>query len=177
MGLAHFMESDAVLMVIDYHLVTTITVDRLLQAIDKTSLTAFVTQYGIEVFDDADLPVILIGKSRDLGRRLILVTVATDGCGLMRSVSVTGHALGLRKDGNIVCAAVTILIRTAARLLEAEPGVRVTGGPGARGEFKLLIESVDEGKFELVKNVGDYFLRGVRDLQAEFPDDCAVQVM
>ena len=107
---------------------------------------------------------------------MILVTVVTDGCGKMRSVTVDGHAFGLHKEGNVVCAAVTVLVRTAARLLEADPGVCVSGGPGGRGKFKLIVESADEGKTELVKAVGDFLVQGMRDLQAEFPGDCTLKI-
>ncbi|MBN1686419.1 MAG: ribosomal-processing cysteine protease Prp [Spirochaetales bacterium] len=107
---------------------------------------------------------------------MILVTVAQDGCGKMESVTVDGHALGLRRGGNIVCAAVTILVRTAARLLEADPDVRVSGGPGERGEFTLFVDSAGQDKNALVKTVGDFLVQGLKDLQAEFPDDCTLEI-
>lgn len=107
---------------------------------------------------------------------MVLVTVVVDGNGMMRRATAAGHALGLQKGDNIVCAAVTILLRTAARLLESKNGVDVSGGPGARGEFSLTIESVDQDRVEFVKTTGDYLLRGIRDLQAEFPGECTLQV-
>jgi len=107
---------------------------------------------------------------------VIIVTVIIDGGGIIKSVRVAGHALGLQKGGNIVCAAATVLVRTAARMLEAEDGVLVTGGPGARGEFALDIKSVNHDKTDFVKTTGNYLLQGIRDLMSEFPEDCSLKV-
>ena len=106
---------------------------------------------------------------------MIVVTVVTDGDGNIGSVSVSGHALGMEKGGNIVCAAVTVLVRTAARLLEETPGVKVSGGPGGRGEFELRIDEAEKRKGGYVKAVGDYLLKGIKDLRDEFPDDCTLE--
>ncbi len=106
---------------------------------------------------------------------MIVVAVVFDGDGIIECVSVSGHALGLEKGGNIVCAAVTVLVRTAARVLEALPGVQVSGGPGERGEFELCIDGVDKRKAGYVKAVGDYLLRGIKDLRDEFPGDCTIE--
>ena len=108
---------------------------------------------------------------------MIRLTVFTDGHGVLTGAEVAGHALGLQKGGNIVCAAVTVLVRTAARLLEAEEGVGITGGPGPRGEFAFEIEGVERSKIEFVKTTGSYLMQGIRDLQKEFPDDCTLKVM
>ncbi len=106
---------------------------------------------------------------------MIVVTVVSDGNEMIRSVSVSGHALGLEKGGNIVCAAVTVLVRTAARLLESVPGVEVSGGGGNRGEFELHIDEVDIRRNGYGKAVGDYLLMGIRDLRDEFPGDCTLK--
>lgn len=106
---------------------------------------------------------------------MIVVAVVYGRDKLLERVSVSGHASGLQKGGNIVCAAVTVLIRTAARLLEGLPGVDLTGGPGGRGEFELRIEGVDERKLEYVRAVGDYLIKGIKDLQDEFPGDCLIE--
>jgi uncharacterized protein YsxB (DUF464 family) len=106
---------------------------------------------------------------------VIVVTVDVDRDGMIKSATASGHAIGLEKGGNIVCAAATVLIRTAARLLEETPGVQVAGGPGKRGELSLFIEKVSEQSKSYVKAVGDYLLAGIRDLQYEFPDECTLE--
>ena len=106
---------------------------------------------------------------------MIVVTVDLNDDGIIKSAVVSGHAIGLEKGGNIVCAAATILIRTAARLLEGTRGVKVAGGPGRSGELSLFIEKVGEQSKSYVKAVGDYLLTGIRDLQHEFPDDCTLE--
>jgi len=106
---------------------------------------------------------------------VIVVAVVYGRDTLLRRVTVSGHASGLQKGGNIVCAEVTVLIRTAARLLEGLPGVDLAGGPGKRGEFEIRIDGVDKRKLEYVKAVGDYLIQGIKDLQEEFPGDCLIE--
>lgn len=106
---------------------------------------------------------------------MIIVAVVYDRSDMIECVSVSGHASGLKKGGNIVCAAVTALVRTAARLLEELPGVDVSGGPGERGEFELCVDVVDKRRVEYVKAVGDYLITGIKDLRDEFPDDCLIE--
>ncbi len=108
---------------------------------------------------------------------MIHIAVSVDGREIVRNARVTGHAIGIQKGGNIVCAAVTVLVRTAARLLENRQGVRVSGGPGERGEFSLEVESIEQGAVEFVRATGDFLLQGIRDLQTEFPEDCTLTVM
>ncbi len=107
---------------------------------------------------------------------MVRVTVVIDGYGKLTELTVSGHALGLQKGGNIVCAAVTVLVRTAARMLEAVPGIQVSGGAAERGEFTLSVDSVDDNKVALVKTVGDFLVQGIGDLQSEFPEDCTLKV-
>ena len=106
---------------------------------------------------------------------MIVVTVVIGDKEIIERVSVSGHAFGLEKGGNIVCAAVTILLRTAARLLENISGVEVSGGPAERGEYELRIGHVDISRRCYVKTVGEFLLQGIKDLGTEFPDDCMLE--
>ena len=84
--------------------------------------------------------------------------------------------MSLPQGENIVCAAATVLLRTAARLLEAEDGIQVSGGSETRGFLTLSIDVANEGKRDFLLAVGNFLTVGLCDLQKEFPGDCAVEI-
>jgi hypothetical protein len=105
---------------------------------------------------------------------VIRVTVETGADGVPRSVSADGHSLAFEIGQNIVCAAATVLLRTAARLLEATDGIEVTGGAGERGRLAFSVAVLDESRIGYAKAVGDYLIQGMSDLEREFPGECAL---
>jgi uncharacterized protein YsxB (DUF464 family) len=88
--------------------------------------------------------------------------------GLLRSFAADGHA-GIDPRGkNIACAAVTALLRTAAKLCAERALVRE--GAGVKpGELRLVVTSVPEAERAWLRGVTDFLLRGMKDLQDEFP--------
>ena len=106
---------------------------------------------------------------------MIRVGIARSTDGSVRRLTATGHAVAGPLGGNIVCAAASVLIRTAARALEEESGIRLTGGAGARGEFLAEIESVSPDRLDWVRGVTDSLLRGLEDLAADYPHEVEVR--
>ena len=107
---------------------------------------------------------------------MIRVTVKTDEHGVLREVKATGHSAAFEKGENIVCAAATILLRTAGRLLETSPGIRISGRSELRGELEFSVDVISEEQQDYVKAVGDYLMRGISDLQEEFPGECVLVI-
>ena len=105
---------------------------------------------------------------------MIRVTVVTDGSGVLEEVTATGHSFAFAQGENIVCAAATILLRSAARLLDSDKNIRVSGGIGLRGQYEFKVKVLEDGKNEYARAVGDYLKQGIADLQREFPGECAL---
>lgn len=105
---------------------------------------------------------------------MIRVTIETDGGGVLRKVSADGHSLAFEIGQNIVCAAATMLLRTAARLLGSTEGIEVSGGAPERGRLDFEISVLDESKRGYTKTVGDFLVQGMSDLEREFPGECAL---
>jgi len=108
---------------------------------------------------------------------LIRVEIARAARGSLRQLKATGHAIGGPLGGNIVCAAASVLIRTAARTLESEPGIRLSGGANARGEFSVEVESVAADRVDWVCGVTESLLRGLADLVADYPREVEVRIV
>jgi uncharacterized protein YsxB (DUF464 family) len=98
-----------------------------------------------------------------------VVTVTLDGSFLLRSLAVTGHAEGGLKGNDVVCAAVTVLVRTAAAVLSDKNYITAHIFAPARGELYLDVECVREGE-PYLSAVQDFLLEGLGSLAAEYPD-------
>jgi uncharacterized protein YsxB (DUF464 family) len=105
---------------------------------------------------------------------VIRVTVTTDAKGVLEKVTATGHSLEFPRGENIVCAAATVLLRTAVRLLEREKGLQISSNARSRGEVEFKVKLIDKKISERVRAVGDYLKQGIADLEREFPGECAL---
>ena len=88
--------------------------------------------------------------------------------GLLLRFDADGHAGSDPRGQNIACAAVTTLLRTAGRLCAERSLVREGGGEKP-GELRLVVAPVPERDRPWLRGVTDFLLRGMKDLQDEFP--------
>ncbi len=86
------------------------------------------------------------------------------------SLKADGHALFDRKGKDIVCAAVTVLARTAALTFEGRPGVDFNGDAPVRGEVAFTVRASGPAKAE-VNFAADFLSRGFESLAREFPQN------
>ena len=104
------------------------------------------------------------------------ITVVTDNSGTIRNVIASGHAGSSEKGTNIVCAAVTTLLRTAIRVLDSVDGISIRRDAGERGSLDFSVVAIQDGYDQYAKAAGDFLIVGLRDIQDEFPHDCAVTI-
>jgi uncharacterized protein YsxB (DUF464 family) len=107
---------------------------------------------------------------------MIVMTVVLDGSGLLKSCDVRGHAGAGKQGTDIVCAAVSVLARTALAVLAGRDGIAVRGGPGGRGEFSLEIQGLSAAGREFLTGAGAFLVEGFRSVAAEFPQNCTLDI-
>jgi uncharacterized protein YsxB (DUF464 family) len=107
---------------------------------------------------------------------LVRVTVELFPDGCLASFRAEGHAEGGSHGANLACAAVTQLLRTAARLLCSVHGLVKTGGADTPGEMHIELSRDFTTDREWLRGVTDFLLRGIRDLEAEFPAEVVLIV-
>ena len=107
---------------------------------------------------------------------MVRVAVVTNGSGIIRQVTATGHAGSVAKGSNIVCSAVTILLRTTVRLFEKTDGVVMSRKAQERGSLEFSISGIHGGIDQYVRALGDFLIGGLQDLQDEFPAECTVTI-
>jgi uncharacterized protein YsxB (DUF464 family) len=100
-----------------------------------------------------------------------------DHGGALRGFSVSGHAGSAARGEDLVCAAVSILFRTAARVLQLQRDVRVRGSAPDSGRMELQIEELPAPRRQWLIGLTDFLVRGTRDLQEENPEAIAVRVI
>ncbi len=101
----------------------------------------------------------------------ILLAVSRDR--LLRRFEATGHT-GADPGRNIVCAAATILLRTAGRECMAH-GLAAQGSADAPGEMAMVLTG-GTAQDDWLRGVTDLLVRGMSDLEREFPDQIALRV-
>ena len=106
---------------------------------------------------------------------MISVDAAFDKAGLLKSCRVEGHAGAGKKGADIVCAAVSVLVRTAIGILSGKDGITVRGDAPERGLLWIETEYTAEGK-EYLSAAGDFLIGGLKSVAEEFPENCSLKV-
>jgi uncharacterized protein YsxB (DUF464 family) len=104
---------------------------------------------------------------------MVKVELVLDDTGLLRSCGVRGHAGAGERGYDIVCAAVSVLVNTAFRVLSNREGITVRGEAPERGEFWLETECTAEGR-EFLAAAGAFLREGLLSVSEEFPEFCQV---
>jgi uncharacterized protein YsxB (DUF464 family) len=108
---------------------------------------------------------------------VITIKAVTDETGLLRSCEVRGHAGAGPKGGDIVCAAVSVLTRTALSVLNTREDIIVRGGAPERGVFMLEAEAYDGPGRDFLAAAGAFLLEGVDSVAREYPGNCTMTVL
>ena len=90
-------------------------------------------------------------------------------------VSSRGHAEGSPAGENILCAAVSVLIRSFARAVEDAPGIESEGGAPEPGILDLTVLRIGKEKEEWFEGLSHFLVRGLRDLEGEYPEKLRIQ--
>jgi len=106
---------------------------------------------------------------------MINIDVIVDETGVLRSCKVTGHARAGKTGADIVCAAVSVLMRTGIRILAGRKGISVSSGAPKTGHWWLEIEYTAEGR-DFLSAAGDFLITGLHSVAEDFPDNCRLKV-
>jgi uncharacterized protein YsxB (DUF464 family) len=106
---------------------------------------------------------------------LIEADVVFDGAGLLRSCRVRGHA-GAGKGGAVVCAAVSLLVRSVLRTLSGRRGIEIRGDAPERGLLWMEAACTAEGK-EFLSAAGIFLAEGLKSVAEGYPARCRVNFL
>ncbi len=105
----------------------------------------------------------------------VKIDISEHGC--IAGCSSSGHSSHSFQGNKSVCTAVSTLVRTLSRMLFIESDIRIEGNAPGEGSLFFTILHVPETRTEWLKGVSDFFIRGIEDLQSEYPDDVYMEIV
>jgi uncharacterized protein YsxB (DUF464 family) len=99
--------------------------------------------------------------------------------GLLRSCKASGHAGWGKAGRDIVCAAVSVLMRTGLEALQSRSGIKVEGY-AEKGECWIEVScDSDEGdkSRDFLMGVGTFLLKGLQSVADEYPRYCRMNIL
>ena len=106
---------------------------------------------------------------------MIRIDAALDDAGLLKSCRVSGHAGSGPMGGDIVCAAVSVLTRTAMTVLSRREGSTVGAAAPERGQVLMEIGYTGAGK-AFLSAAGAFLLEGLKSVAGEYPEYCSMNI-
>lgn len=105
---------------------------------------------------------------------MITVNLVLEQDGTLVSVVAKGHALQGSFGTDIVCAAVSVLLRTTLAVLDGSSPVLQVETAG-RGSLGITVMACNESDFPLLRYAGLFLQRGIAGLAAEYPASIEMQ--
>jgi uncharacterized protein YsxB (DUF464 family) len=106
---------------------------------------------------------------------VIKIDAVIEDDGTLRACKACGHAGAGKTGSDIVCAAVSVLMRTALSVLSGKKGIVVRGDAPEKGEFWLEADYEAEGKDFLFAS-GNFLIEGLMSIAQEFPQNCELNI-
>jgi len=106
---------------------------------------------------------------------LIDIEAVLEPDGTLRACKASGHAGAGKAGTDIVCAAVSVLMRTALSILSNRQGIKLRGGAPERGQLWLEADYNAEGK-DFLFAAGVFLIEGLKSIAQEYPKNCTLTV-
>jgi uncharacterized protein len=100
---------------------------------------------------------------------MIRATAVLSAGGNLLSFKATGHADAGARGYDIVCAAFSVLARTAYRALGGLPGIELRGSAPERGSVSFEARGA-AASVERAAGIADFLVAGMGDLARDYPD-------
>lgn len=91
--------------------------------------------------------------------------------GRLVSCRAEGHAGYAERGSDIVCSAVTVLIRTTLQVLSGLPGVKLETDASERGKISFKVLGFTSDCEAELKYAGDFLMVGLYSISKEYPDN------
>ena len=102
---------------------------------------------------------------------MIKIEAVLDTNGVLRTCSASGHSGAGPKGADIICAAVSVLMRTAVRVLSGRKGITIRYYAPEPGFLSVEADYTEEGK-DFLFAVGEFLVEGLASVAGEYPESC-----
>jgi uncharacterized protein len=107
---------------------------------------------------------------------VIRATISLDDEGLLRGLVVEGHSGYASIGSDIVCAAVTAIVRSTTRVIGLDERFRASSRAEKPGRFEFSIDTIPRGSEEYLSGITNVLVVGLGDVSSEFPERCSINV-
>jgi uncharacterized protein YsxB (DUF464 family) len=101
---------------------------------------------------------------------VIKISIGLDKWDCIKECSAEGHSLLAKPGTDILCAAVTALLRTAYRLLYSKELIMKDGKTPVYGNLAFTIDDYPIEERSGLKGITDFLILGLNDLASEYPE-------
>jgi len=105
---------------------------------------------------------------------VITVDLVLENGGSLVSASASGHALHGSRGTDIVCAAVSVLMRTTLTVLESG-GARLRVESAGRGSLSMTVLACTPAGRPLLDYAGAFLHQGIGSLAVEYPESVRIR--
>ena len=104
---------------------------------------------------------------------MILVTLSTGKDGALIECKANGHACFSQKGTDIVCAAVTTLLKTSMQVLSQIEEVTLNADTSERGNlaFRVSVNKESDSVKTRLQCTADFIRTGIKSLSASYPEN------
>jgi uncharacterized protein len=106
---------------------------------------------------------------------VIRAEIVLDVEGGLKGFKAFGHADKAARGYDVVCAAFSVLARTAYRALERLPGLRLSGEAPEPGSLSFEVLSAAPNA-QRAAGIADFLIAGMDDLARDYPEAVAVTI-
>jgi len=106
---------------------------------------------------------------------VIEIEASLDESGTLRACSASGHAGAGVAGNDVVCAAVTVLMRAAVRALSGRDGITIRCDAPEPGFLFLEADCAERGR-EFLFAAGVFLLEGLASVAEEYPGHCSLSI-
>ena len=106
---------------------------------------------------------------------MVEIEAVINSDGILKSCKASGHAGAGKTGADIVCAAITVLLRTALSTLSDRKGIAVKGDAPQPGELWLETDYSAEGR-DFLFAAGTFLIDGLRSVAQEYPKNCKLVI-
>ena len=107
---------------------------------------------------------------------MIEATLVLDPEGRPLRFEADGHSEKGKIGSNIVCAAFSVLARSAYETLAGLPGARVEGSAPERGSLRFVVRYLPPEMGDKAAGIADFLLVGISGLEREYPGEVGLTI-
>ena len=106
--------------------------------------------------------------------QILKIDICLNSNNIIKYVTAEGHAGETLARENIICAAVSVLIRSAYRTIVKNSKVEACITAKNEGSLYFRVIQYEDSQIEWLKGITDYLMTGIKDIETESPDSIKI---